>query len=336
MPVDTRFFEFLGTSTVGDIAALIGAEIKGDADKVASNLAPVKQAVAGDLCYYEGRAKTALDDISDLADIVITKAETADLLPDHVTALIVNAPRYAYIAAAQSLFRPRAWSDTGNAPSIHPSAIIAPTAFVSVGASIGAHSSIAPGAFIGPGVQIGTHTTIGPNASVRCSLIGNHVNIFSGARIGESGFGVTVGPDGAVDFPQWGRVIIQDHVLVGANSCIDRGALADTIIGERTKIDNLVQVGHNVSVGRNVMMASFAGISGSVKIGDNVIMGGRVTIADHVNIGTNSRIAGASGILRDIPEGETWGGTPAKPIRQWLREVAWIEKQIAPKKKPTS
>ena len=131
-------------------------------------------------------------------------------------------------------------------------------------------------------------------------------------------------------------MIIQDHVLIGANSCIDRGALADTVIGERTKIDNLVQIGHNVTVGRNVMMASFAGVSGSVKIGDNVIMGGRVTIADHVNIGANSKIAGASGILRDIPEGETWGGTPAKPIRQWLREVAWIEKQIAPKKKPTS
>lgn len=336
MPVDTRFFEFLGTSTVGDIAALIGAEVKGDPARIVSNLSPVSNAEAGDLCYYEGRAKTALTDISDRADVVIVKADTAALIADNVTALIVPAPRFAYIAAAQSLFRQKEWSDEGPAPSIHPTAKVAPTAFISAGAAIGAQSSIGPGAFIGPGVQIGTHTRIGANASVRCALIGNHVTIFSGVRIGESGFGVTVGPDGAVDVPQWGRVIVQDHVLIGANSCIDRGALSDTVLGERTKIDNLVQIGHNVTVGRNVMMASFAGMSGSVKVGDNVIMGGRVTAADHVNIGANSKVAGASGILRDIPEGETWGGTPAKPLRQYLREVAWIQKQTAPKKKPTS
>lgn len=335
MPVDTRFFEFLGTSTVGDIAALIGAEVKGDPKKIVSNLAPVTDAHAGDLCYYEGRAKTALEQISDNADIVITKADTAAMLGDHVTTLVVHAPRYAYIAAAESLFRLREWSDDGDTPAIHSSAKIAPTAFISNGAAIGANSSIGPGAFVGPGVQIGDHTRLGANASVRCALIGNHVNILAGARIGESGFGVTVGPDGAVDVPQWGRVVIQDHVLVGANTCIDRGALNDTIVGERTKLDNLIQIGHNVTVGRNVMMASFAGMSGSVKVGDNVIMGGRVTAADHVNIGANSKVAGASGILRDIPEGETWGGTPAKPLRQYLREVAWIQKQTAPKKKPT-
>ena len=129
-------------------------------------------------------------------------------------------------------------------------------------------------------------------------------------------------------------MIIQDHVSIGANSCVDRGAFDDTIIGERTKIDNLVQIAHNVIIGRNVMMASFTGISGTSVIEDGVVMGGRVGIADHVHIGAGAKLAASAGIFRDIPAGETWGGVPAKPLRQYLREIAWMQRQIAPKKKP--
>jgi UDP-3-O-[3-hydroxymyristoyl] glucosamine N-acyltransferase len=124
-------------------------------------------------------------------------------------------------------------------------------------------------------------------------------------------------------------VILQDGVSIGANSCIDRGAYDDTVIGENTKIDNLVQIAHNVVLGRSCVMAAHTGISGSVKVGDGVMFGGRAGLADHITVGPGARIAAAAGVMRDVPAGETWAGNPAKPVRQWLRESAWLAKQAS-------
>ena len=197
---------------------------------------------------------------------------------------------------------------------------------------MGAGTAIGANSVIGPGVQVGRHCRIGANVSIFCALVGDHATLLSGARIGESGFGVTGGPGGMEDAPHFGRVILQDHVSIGANSCIDRGVFDDTIIGERTKIDNLCQIAHNVVFGRSVVMAAFGGISGSVLVGDGARIGGRVGIADHVKVGDGVSLAASSGVFRDIEPGETWGGTPAKPIRQWMREIAWVQKQANPKK----
>jgi UDP-3-O-[3-hydroxymyristoyl] glucosamine N-acyltransferase len=239
---------------------------------------------------------------------------------------------------ARALFKPRHQQGQERAalsPSakIHPGAELGAGVVVGAGAAIGEGTVICPNAVIGPGVQIGRNGFIGAGASLHCALVGDHVTLLAGARIGEAGFGVTPGPSGLEDAPHFGRVILQDHVTIGANTCIDRGVFADTIVGERTKIDNLCQIAHNVVLGRSVIMAAFGGISGSVRIGDGSMLGGQVGIADHVKVGAGVRLAGAAGVLRDVPDGETWGGTPAKPIRQWMREVAWLAKQASAKKR---
>lgn len=328
MPFDGRFFEYLGAKSLGELADLSDAEVKGDRGIEIGGIASSESAEAGMICFFDGRDRQA-ETVNPDASACFVRASAVEHLPAGIVPVIVPYPRWAYILAGQAMFRLRDWDESGAAPQIHDTATICPGAVIGPGAAIGENALIGPNAVIGPGVQIGHDTKIGPGASVRCALIGNHVNILAGARIGEAGFGVAESPLGAADIPQWGRVIVQDYATIGANTCIDRGALADTVIGERTKIDNLCQIAHNVVLGRNVLVASFSGISGTVTVGDGVIMGGRVGIADHVNIGDGAQLAASAGIFRDIPAGERWAGVPAKPLRQYFREVSWLEKQVA-------
>jgi UDP-3-O-[3-hydroxymyristoyl] glucosamine N-acyltransferase len=205
--------------------------------------------------------------------------------------------------------------------------VLGPGVVVGPGAKIGAGSVIGANAVIGPGVAMGRRCNVGSNASIGFALIGDRVRLLPGAVIGGQGFGVAASAAGAVDAPQLGRVILQDGVTVGACSCVDRGAYDDTVIGENTKLDNLVQVGHNVRIGRNCVLAAQTGVAGSVTIGDNAQFGGKAGIGDHLNIGDNIRLAAGALTMRDIPTGETWCGVPAKPIRQFMREIAWLARQ---------
>ncbi|MEM5517478.1 UDP-3-O-(3-hydroxymyristoyl)glucosamine N-acyltransferase [Henriciella sp. AS95] len=336
MAVDSRFYDHIGPISLAEIASLTGAKFEGDGDVLIQDVAASHSAGPSEVSYYEGSKAPTPSDVSPNAQACFVVEKFADALPPGVAPLIVPLPRYAHYVAAHSLIRYRNWFDTGpddGAASIHESARVHSTAVIGAGAAIGDRTVVGPHAVIGPGVQVGRDCQIGANASVQSALVGNSVKIYSGARIGESGFGVMPGPDGATDAPQFGRVILQDFVTVGANSCIDRGAFDDTILGEHTKIDNLCQIAHNVVVGRNVLMASFAGISGTVTIGDGVMLGGRVGIADHVVVGEGAQIAASAGVFREIPAGETWGGIPAKPLRQWMKEVAWLNRQIEVSKK---
>jgi UDP-3-O-[3-hydroxymyristoyl] glucosamine N-acyltransferase len=239
-------------------------------------------------------------------------------------------PKRTFLQLASALVSPRAWDDREvDAPDVDAGARVSPDAVVSAGVRVGHGTVIEPGAWIGPGVQIGRDCHIGAGASLRCALLGDGVKLLAGARVGEAGFGVHAGSTGLEDVAHFGRVILQDRVTLGANSTVDRGMLGDTVIGEATKIDNLCHVAHNVRIGRGVVMAALCGVSGSTHIGDGVRIGGAVGIADHLTIGDGASLAAGARIMRDVPAGETWGGFPSKPLRAWLREVAWLGKNAS-------
>ena len=337
MAVDTRFYASLGALTLESAAALTGAQLAGDPETPITGIAAADQARAGELAFLEGDGAGLPALGRDLTVLVVSEAARSRV-PEGVACLVVKQPRHAHNVIARALFRPRhhlAQARVAISPEakVHPGADIGAGVVVGAGAAIGEGTVICPNAVIGPGVQIGRNGFIGAGASLHCALLGDHVTLLAGARIGETGFGVTPGPDGLEDAPHFGRVILQDHVTVGANTCIDLGVFADTIVGERTKIDNLCQIAHNVVLGRSVIMAGFGGISGSVRVGDGSMLGGRVSIADHVRVGAGVSLAGSAGLFRDVADGETWGGTPAKPINQWLREVAWLARQVSPRKR---
>ena len=204
--------------------------------------------------------------------------------------------------------------------TIDPGAVIGPQA------EIGSGTLIAANAVIGPGVRIGRDCAVGAGTSITHALVGDRVIIHAGCRIGQDGFGFLMGAGGHLKVPQIGRVIIQDDVEIGAGTTIDRGAIRDTVIGEGTKIDNLVQIGHNVVIGRHCVIVAQTGISGSSTLEDFVALGARVGVTNHVTIGEGAQIAAISIVGGDVPPGARWGGTPAKPVKQWLREVKVLER----------
>jgi UDP-3-O-[3-hydroxymyristoyl] glucosamine N-acyltransferase len=175
-------------------------------------------------------------------------------------------------------------------------------------------------------VRIGRDCSIGPHASLIHALVGDRVIVHGGCRIGQDGFGYIMGPRGHRKVPQIGRVIIQDDVEIGAGTTIDRGANRDTVIGEGTKIDNLVQIGHNVTIGRHCILVAQTGISGSVTIEDFVVLGARVGVNNHVTIGEGAQLAATSIVHGDVPPGAKWGGFPAKPAKLWFREIMLLER----------
>jgi UDP-3-O-[3-hydroxymyristoyl] glucosamine N-acyltransferase len=223
-------------------------------------------------------------------------------------------------------------ADEGFSGGVHSSAVLEDGVIVESGVTIGPEArigrgtTIAAGSCIGYRVCVGRESYIGPNATITNTLVGNDVILHSGVCIGQDGFGFSMGPQGHLKVPQIGRVIIQDNVEIGSNSTIDRGALKDTIIGEGSKIDNLVQIGHNVVIGRGCVIVALVGIAGSVELGDGVVLGGQVGISGHVTVGAGAQIAATSSVRSNVPPGAKWGGTPAKPISTWFREIALVQK----------
>ncbi len=325
---DSRFFDTLEPMTTEGLAERIGGTLLRGGGVLIHAVAPLATADARSVAFLSDR-KLAQALAETRAGCVIVSAAAAELAPAGAAVIVSSEPQAAWARASALLHRPvmldRAASFAEAAED--DSVMIEPGAVIGKGARIGRGTRIGANSVIGPGVQIGRDCHIGAGVTVGFALIGDRVRLLAGARIGEAGFGAAASSAGPVDIPQLGRVILQDGVSVGANSCIDRGAYDDTVVGENSKIDNLVMIGHNCVIGRNALMAAQTGISGSVTVGDNVMFGGKAGVGDHLTIGQGARIAAGAGLLSDVPPGETWSGYPARPLRQFLRETVWLSKQ---------
>ncbi len=335
-----EFFPTNRELTIGEIVALTRAQPRAGAplERRMSNIAPLDTARASDISF--------LDNAKYLGELNVTRAGACLLAPrfesaapDRLAVLVTAEPYRAFVAVARALFptalRPSSLFGAGGHAAgshVHASArveagvTIDPLAVIGPGAEIGAGTLIAAGAVIGPHVAIGRDCAIGAGASVLHALVGDRVIIHPGARIGQDGFGYLPSPKGHPKIPQTRRVIIQNDVEIGANTTIDRGSTRDTIIGEGTKIDNLVQIAHNVSIGRHCLIAGQVGISGSARLGDFVMLGGKVGIADHVTIGTGASLGAQSGVMADVPAGARYIGSPAQPVRDFMKGVAVLRR----------
>ncbi len=338
---DPRFFQREGPFTLADLASRIDAEVAEGADprlKI-TDVAPLDSAQKGELSFLDNPKYIRAFEATN-AGACIVAARFLEQAPKGLTLLVSHQPYRSYALAAQAFYpgsvRPLdTFGEAGTVcegAHIHASAqigqgvTIEPGAVVSAGTEIGDGAVISSAAVVAKNVTVGRDSYIGPGASISFAHIGDRVIIHPGVRIGQDGFGFAMGLPSHEKIPQLGRVIIQDDVEIGANSTIDRGAGPDTIIGAGTKIDNLVQIGHNVVIGQGCVIVAQCGIAGSTIVGDYVSLGARAAILGHLKIGDGVEVAGRSSVIHNIPAGERWGGTPAKPVREWQRELIAVQR----------
>lgn len=341
------FFERAGPFPLAVVAEKVGATLAPGADPetMIDDVRTLADAGARDLSFLDNR-RYLPQAAETKAGACLIQAAFAERLPAGTVALTHRTP-YRGFALALQLFYPAAMRSKAleaepGAPLVHPTARIEegvriePGAMVGREAWIGRGTVVAAGAVVGYRVTVGRDCSIGPGASLMHALVGDRVIVHAGVRIGQDGFGFAMGLGGHLKVPQIGRVIVQDDVEIGANSCVDRGALKDTIIGAGTKIDNLVQIGHNVVIGRHCVIVGQVGIAGSSVLEDYVVMGGQSGIAGHIRVGQGAQIAGASHAKDDVPPRSRMVGTPAVPIREFarvsnaLRRLAGKESDTAP------
>ncbi|MCH8182853.1 MAG: UDP-3-O-(3-hydroxymyristoyl)glucosamine N-acyltransferase [Proteobacteria bacterium] len=326
---DPRFFQRHGPFKLSELAELSGAELapEADPDRMVQDVAPLDAAGADDISFLDNRKFLARFRASKAGACVVSPRDQGDA-PGQMHLLHSSTPYRAYGLIARSFYpAPVAAPRRSERATIDATAKVAADCTVEAGAVIGPDAEIGPRGHIGPNVTIGAGVVLGADCRVYASaslshcLAGDRVTIREGARIGPEGFGFALDPGGHVTIPQLGRVMIGDDVDIGANTTIDRGAGSDTVIGAGCRIDNLVQIGHNVVLGRGCAIAAQAGMAGSARLGDFVMVGGQAGISGHLTIGDGAQIAGQSGVITDVPAGAKFGGYPATPVRDWHRRT---------------
>ncbi len=333
---DPRFRTSRGPFPLGTLAKLADASLANakDGERMIVSAAVAAEAGAGTITFLLGAAH--LDALAKGSpEACVTSAALTDRIPRGIACLEAEDPRRAWARILEALY-----PDPSPEPGVSERACVSkdsvlgkgcrvdPLAIVGSAAEIGEEAWIGSGAVIGDGVMIGARTWIGAQASVSHALVGEDVRIQAGARIGEPGFGIAASPSGHLKIPQVGRVLIGDRVEIGANTCIDRGSLGDTEIGEGTFIDNLCQIGHNVHIGRHVLIVSQTGLAGSVKVGDFAVLGGQAGVADHIRIGAGAQVGAQGGVVRDVDDGLSVSGTPAVPLQLYLRQATVLRKLV--------
>jgi len=314
--------------TIAEVAAQLDGEVRGDPATPLTGFAPADQARPGDLTFAENEAFFARAE-QGAATAIIADARFSS---SRKSVIRVKNPRVAFARALALFFPEPQWT-----PGIHPGAVVAVSAQIDPTAHIGPHCCIGErvrigagavlqgGNFIGDDSIIGEQTRLFPQVTLypRTEL-GRRVRIHAGAVIGSDGYGYVQEQGVHRKVPQIGQVIIGDDVEIGANTTVDRGALEATRIGRGSKIDNLVQIAHNVVIGEHCLVIAQAGIAGSTQLGDYVILAGQAGVAGHLKIGSQVTVAGQSGVMHDIPAGEKWFGSPAQPDRQMKRQIVAV------------
>ena len=334
---DSRFFKKAGAFTLRQLAEIGECELlkPEEAEKQIENVNSLHAAQQTDISFLLSKKYVHNLEKTE-AGACIIHPDFAAFVPEKTSVLLSKEPYRSYGLVAAAFYPVERLEKT----TVHSTAVVASTAVIGEGsridagavigenATLGKNCHICPNAVIGDNVVMGDDCIVGENASVLYTLAGNKVYIYPGARIGQDGFGFFMSPKGHTKIPQLGRVIIGNDVEIGANTCIDRGALDDTIIGDGTRMDNLIQFGHNVQTGKCCVIVSQVGVAGSTKLGDFVVLAGQVGVAGHLNIGSGAQIAAQSGIIRDVEPMESLMGTPAVPIKDFMRQAATLKKLI--------
>lgn len=337
---DPRFFQRSAPLSLDALAQIAGGVLN-DPSKgslMIEDVAPLDTAGAGQLSFLDKVRYKAQFSSSKAAACIVAEA-MVPFAPAGMALIVSKSPYKSYALVAQA-FYPDSYPEAAisNAAHVDPSAKIGKGCVIEAGAVINANVVIGDGcwiesnAVIGTGVELGAKCRIGSGSSISHAVFGTAVRCYPGVRVGQDGFGFAIDPAGHVKVPQLGRVIIGDHVEIGANTCIDRGAGPDTVIGSGTWIDNLVQIGHNVKIGKGCVLVAQCGVAGSTMLEDYVVLAAKAGVAGHLTIGKGARIGAMAGVMRDVPPGEEQLGAPSMPVREFMKQVVALKRLTNPQK----
>ncbi|MDD4557162.1 MAG: UDP-3-O-(3-hydroxymyristoyl)glucosamine N-acyltransferase [Alphaproteobacteria bacterium] len=339
--VSMTFFKNKGPFTLKEIAETCELKLLDEtkADFKVYNISALSDAGSGEICsFYDKKSKELAQKTT--AGACIVSEELKDFVPAQTVVLVSENPKVsAYKLNLMFYDEIKPEAKISERASVHPTAkigqncSIADFAVIGENVELGDNCVIEPNVSIARNVKIGNNCRIGANASISYTIMGNNCYIYAGARLGQDGFGFLTQQGQHKRIPQLGLVLIGNDVEIGANSCVDRGALDDTIIGDGCRVDNLVQIAHGDKFGRGCVIVAQVGIAGSTTLGDYVVLGGQVGVADHIHINSGVQVASQSGVMRDIEAGAVVMGTPTVPFKDYMRQVAYLQKMSNPKKK---